>query len=54
VVDGNVTSIMSWSNVATKNYLLTETALLRVRVTTTINTNTLETFTPNSYVALNI
>ena len=52
VVDGKVTSLKSWSNIATQNYTLTETALLRVKTTTTINTNVLETFTPNSIIAL--
>lgn len=52
VVNGTVTPLMTWNNIASKNYILTETALLRVKVTTTVILGTLETFKPNSIVTL--
>lgn len=52
VVNGTVTPLMTWNNIASKNYILTETALLRVKVTTTVSLGTLETFKPNSIVTL--
>lgn len=52
VVNGTVTTLMTWNNIASKNYILTETALLRVKVTTTVALGSLETFKPNSIVTL--
>lgn len=52
VVNGTVTPLMTWNNIASKNYILTETALLRVKVTTTVSLDTLDTFKPNSIVTL--
>lgn len=52
VVNGTVTPLMTWNNIASKNYILTETALLRVKVTTTVALGSLNTFKPNSIVTL--
>lgn len=52
VVNGTVTTLMTWNNIASKNYILTETALLRVKVTTTVALGSLNTFKPNSIVTL--
>lgn len=52
VVNGTVTTLMTWNNIASKNYIMTETALLRVKVTTTVALGSLNTFKPNSIVTL--